>query len=471
MAKYRWQSAMDLDLVARAVRDSLHSLEVGRGEVLVAAFSGGPDSTALLVALSQVARGHRCRVHAAHLDHGLDTGSAQRAHRAALLAHRLEVPFSLGRWDDAREVARQGVEAAAREARYAFLEELRSSLGARFVATAHHRDDQVETVLLRILQGSGLEGLAGIQRQRGAVIRPLLDLPRQSLRGAVAEAGLTPVEDPTNHDLSRPRNFIRHTLLPYLRREHGLRDEDVAALAGASSAAFRHMRRMLGAGLEPRRARWGLEVSRRAFEELPGPLQTPALALLHRLAGARHPASGKAREELARQLGARSRIGCDCGGGWRWESRGDRLRLRRAQPPAPLFTYTLPVPGVVHIPEVSLAIRVRRGSVQPEMLQGSSHRAALALALLDGGRVTIRSRRAGDRIRLPGCSKARRLKDVLHDHGVPAEERDRLPLLCVGDMVAWVPGVAVDDRARAREGTRAWVVEAVAGASRPLREP
>src|SRR5437763_11884254 len=192
------------------------------GDGVVVAFSGGPDSTALLWGLAALAPRLSLRLFAAHLDHAMDDGSAARAAAAARLAGRLGVPFI------AAVAARRDIpggesrEAAARRVRYGFLEEVRQAAGARWVATAHHRDDQAETVLLRLLFGSGVEGLAGIrpvQLATGAVIRPLLDAPRAELAPALAAvpaAGLLPVDDPTNRDLAVPRNRVRHRLLPAL---------------------------------------------------------------------------------------------------------------------------------------------------------------------------------------------------------------------------------------------------------------
>src|SRR6266545_619531 len=180
---------------------------LGRGERIVAAFSGGPDSTALLLGLSRLG----FAVTAAHLDHGLDPGSAGRAAAAAGLAERLGVPF-LGerRAVPALRQPGESAEAAARRVRYGFLEEVRARLGARYVATAHHRDDQAETVLLRLFFGSGLAGLAGIRAVHGRIVRPLLDLPRSVLREEVEAAGLPWIDDPTNRDLAVPRNRMRH---------------------------------------------------------------------------------------------------------------------------------------------------------------------------------------------------------------------------------------------------------------------
>src|SRR6185295_6157072 len=148
--------SMDISPALEAFFQHAAPLEPGDG--IVVAFSGGADSTALLWGMSRLAARRGLRLHAAHLDHALDAGSAARAAAAAHLAARLGVPLIHERSDvlAGRRTA-ESAEAAARRARYDFLERTRRRLAARYVATGHHRDDQAETVPLRLLFGSGLE--------------------------------------------------------------------------------------------------------------------------------------------------------------------------------------------------------------------------------------------------------------------------------------------------------------------------
>lgn len=475
------------------------------GDGLLVAFSGGPDSTALLAALSGWAPRRGVTVAAAHLDHGLDAGSAARARAAAGIAAALGVPCTVVR----RTVrARRGEspEAAARRVRYRVLERERRRHGARWIATAHHRDDQAETVLVRLLAGSGAAGLAGVRPAPvggapGRVVRPLLGLPRAALAGTLAGCPAAPVDDPTNRDLARPRNRVRHVLLPALAVRDPELPARLAALAeaaaGAAAAVAHRLERRLAPRLVPDRQPGpdgGAEVAveRAAFEALPAPLRPAALALLHRLAGAPHPPGRAARAELERQLAAAGdrAVGCDCGGGWRWRiaagelvlarepaaSRAERGRRRggRREGPAP-FTYTLQAPGTLEIPELSLRLSLVRAPVEEWMFRGERRRAGLDLPLGPGAAVTVRSRRPGDRLRPLGAPGRRRLKEVLIDRRVPRRERDRLPLLCLGEggrRVVWVPGVTIDERYRLDRGAaEAWVasIEALESPARQRR--
>ena len=435
------------------------------GEGIVAAFSGGPDSTALLLGLSRLG----VEATAAHLDHGLDEGSAGRAATAAAVAARLGVPFIAERRAvPALRQPGESAEAAARRIRYGFLEEVRARLGARYVATAHHRDDQAETVLLRLRFGSGLAGLAGIRPVRGRIVRPLLDLPRAALREEVAAAGLPWIDDPTNRDLAVPRNRMRHLVLPALDpHPPGEGELDLstrlACLAERARRANAALDRRLAMILAVRALEDGVAVDRAALLGLPEELLCHALAGLHRRAGAPYPAGSAARVELLRQLRrpAAERSACDCGGGWRWEAEGGLLTLRRpAGSENPLrFTYTLEVPGVLEIPELGVRVGLHHRPVEPWMFQGSPHRAGLALPLRPGDRVTVRNRRPGDRLHPLGAAGSRRLKEVLIDRRVPKDLRDRIPLLCLGERIVWVPGITIDQRFRITGEAAAWVAE------------
>jgi tRNA(Ile)-lysidine synthase len=441
------------------------------GDGLVAAFSGGADSTALLWGLSRLAPERGFRLHAAHLDHALDPGSAERADGAARIAARLGVPLVRERRPADRQAA-DGVEAAGRRARYEFLERTRRELGARWIATAHHRDDQAETVLLRLLFGSGFEGLAGVRPVYGKIVRPLLQVPRAELHGALVAAGLDALEvidDPTNRDLRVPRNRVRHRLLPALAADDPEIAVRLARLAAGTRAAVASLDRFLAGRLTVLPVEGGLALDRTAVEGLPAAVRPHALAWLHRRAGAPYPAGAAATSELLRQLAGRRRTGraaCDCGGGWRWEAAGELLALRRVagrRERAADFTYTLEIPGELEVPEIAVRVRVSRSAVESWMFQGSPHRAGLALPLAAGDRVTIRNRRPGDRIHPLGARGSRRLKEVLIDRRVPRGERQRLPLLCVGDRIAWAPGVTIDQGFRLDGHATAWVAEVAKG--------
>ena len=199
------------------------------GDTVVVGVSGGADSSALLCALAAISAdvGPEVRLVAAHLDHGLRPESAEDAEQVGKLASTLDIPFRLGR---ARSLAVPGggsVEMAARKARYAFFARIARKEDARALAVAHHRDDRVETVLHRLLQGATLGGLAGIPLRRplvgsngSEVVRPLFERNRRSILAYVKERKIPYLKDPTNHDGSNARGRLREMILPALEEEY-----------------------------------------------------------------------------------------------------------------------------------------------------------------------------------------------------------------------------------------------------------
>ena len=202
------------------------------------AVSGGPDSTALLAGLVRLTPRFAYRLTVAHVGHGLRGAESTRD---ATAAHDLAVGLGLScRTLPAPIAPGPNLEARARQARYRALRSAAQEVGASRILTGHTRDDQVETMLLRLLRGSGRAGLAGIAAQRGRLLRPLLAATRTDVRRFLVEQGLTATLDRSNADLSHRRNRVRRLLVPLLESEFNprlgqtlaataerLRDEDV----------------------------------------------------------------------------------------------------------------------------------------------------------------------------------------------------------------------------------------------------
>ena len=203
---------------AADVASGLDRVGVPAGEAVLVAVSGGADSVALLAACAGIACHGRVRPTAAHVDHGLRAESPLDRDVAAESADRLGVRFLERRLALA---VGPGVPARARDARYAALAEMAAEAGARWVLTAHHADDQAETVLLAMARGAGLDGMAGMAPSRAlgggvALGRPCLRIRRDELREACRAIGLPWREDPGNERPDTPRGRIRHSVLPAL---------------------------------------------------------------------------------------------------------------------------------------------------------------------------------------------------------------------------------------------------------------
>jgi tRNA(Ile)-lysidine synthetase-like protein len=183
----------------------------------VVGFSGGPDSLALALLLSFSAP--REKILALHLDHSISAGSGAAAAAAAVLAQRLGISFFAKKVDAPRLAGERGrgLEEAGRFARYQAFGEERVRRGADYVLTAHQAGDLTETALLRLVRGLGPGGLSALSARSGRVLRPLLGFSREELLQVALGSGLAPLEDPTNLDLRRPRNFLRLKVIPLLK--------------------------------------------------------------------------------------------------------------------------------------------------------------------------------------------------------------------------------------------------------------
>lgn len=427
---------------------------------MVLAVSGGPDSTALAYLVTE-ARGD-LEACVAHVRHGL-RDDAEDAAVAAAHAEALGVAYH----ERAVRVrpAGQGVEAAAREARYAALARIAQRVEARAVVVGHTADDQAETVLLNIARGTGLRGLAGMPPSRTdddsdeaygvRVVRPLLRLRRADIRAYVAGEGLRAVSDPTNRDPGQRRARARHDLLPALAALSGGGGDPVGTLTRLADLAREDADALdaLAAGHARRiMAVWGpaRAVPVDELDALPAALARRVVRLLLRRVSraAELPAAAVSAVLALRPGGALHGPGgvwVTCGQGWVAACPPD---------PPPLPEQRLAVPGAVALPAIARTVRADRGAAeaQPRLAvgapaeqpapaplapgpPGTSQPAWTVLAAHPAGLV-VRGRRAGDRM---GDA---RLTDVLGDAGVPRALRDLVPVVAVagGPHVVWLPG-------------------------------
>ena len=224
-----------------------------RERKLLVAFSGGADSTALLLALHELLEEPgRGNLRAAHINHGLQREAAGWVAHCAAVAGSLDVPLQVCEVQVGNHG--RGLEAAARRARYQALGKLMES--GECLLTAHHQDDQWETLLLRMLRGAGVSGLAGIREKRrcgeGWLLRPLLEVPRRDLMAWLEGTGVTYVEDPSNRDTGFDRSFLRDRVLPLLRERWpgaGATAARLARLAGDTRELLQALAEFDGQGI------------------------------------------------------------------------------------------------------------------------------------------------------------------------------------------------------------------------------
>jgi len=426
--------------VADVVRATLrrHAM-LAPGDTVLVALSGGADSSALLLLLSRLAPDLGLTLRALHVDHGLRPDSARDADAARALGRRLGVPVDVVR------VAVTGtgsIEEAARRARYAALEAHADAIGAARIAVGHTADDQAETVLMRLLEGAGVRGLAGIPPVRGRIVRPLLALRRRELVAELQAAGLEWIEDPTNRDPKFLRNRIRHEILPYLAAAH---DVDVVTALNRVGAQARETTDALArlAARELSRLatmRAGEVVLPRAgLAALPAPAAVEVLRLAAAWAGA-GPLRRWAYRGLARALAEPPPRRAFSLGAVIVEVSGGLVRLARERSAARLAARSVLLPGRTEVPEADVVIEARLVEPPAGAAPWSPSRAAFDADGLTFP-LTVRGRRPGDRFRPWGGPGERRLKAFLIDAGVPRWERDRVPVIESGGTIVWLAGV------------------------------
>lgn len=397
------------------------------GAPLVVAYSGGPDSTALLHALA--GQMPRPTLRALHIDHGLHADSATWA------VHCRRVCDSLGVAIDVVRVTvdltrGEGIEAAARRARHdAFASALRPG---EHIVLAHHRDDQMETVLLKLLRGAGPDGLAGMRPMRplaaGVLWRPLLDLPRAALLDHIATNGLSTLHDPSNDDPRIARGYLRATVIPALMAQWP-----------QAAVSVTHSARLCREAADGLREGWIDELDRlrrdentldaRGWLDLRPAWRAPLLDHWLHAAGLSAPTTGQ-REALERQIHDASAERLPLVGWQDTEVRvwkGRLWAMPRCQPFDEAWTC------------------VWHG--EPLALPGGGMLTLGGARLPEG--LTVRYRRGGDRIRTAGNHITKELRDLFQEGAVPPWRRPRMPLLCEDGRLIAVADRWFSDRGKA----------------------
>jgi tRNA(Ile)-lysidine synthase len=449
-----------LQRVQQTIQD-YHMFE--RGHTLLVAVSGGPDSMALLHALHQLREAFAIRLVVAHLNHQMRRGAIRDVRFVEAAAHGLGIPCITQSLDVPAYGRRHKLspEDAARRVRYAFLQTTAKAVSAHHIALGHTADDQAETVVFRLLRGSGLRGLCGIPPVRRPIVRPLIQVQRRDIMVYLRTHHIPFRNDPSNRQRRYTRNRIRLALLPQLQKSYNPRlvqtlcataqllAADEAALQEAAWEQFSAARiqaapdqvHLRTARLTPLSPALQRRVLRQALAEAVGSLQgftrthlAHMMALLRTEAGTKHLALP---------------------GGAVVERRYDVLIIYRRTPPAAVrIAQRIAVPGLCEVAALGVTIKsdiVQGGTTVSSFPTGD-------IAWLDADKVGrdlyLRTRSPGDRFQPLGSPYMKKLKAFLIDAKIPRAERDRLPLVASRTGIAWVAGVRPADWAKVTPMTR-----------------
>jgi tRNA(Ile)-lysidine synthase len=443
------------DLIA-TVRRTIETRGLFKGgERSILAVSGGPDSLAMLHVFSRLAPEYDLDLHVAHFDHRLREGSDADAAFVARQAARLGLPATVRAAEETGPVAGRSPEETARDRRKAFLQSVAEEIGAARIVTGHTMDDQAETVLMRLLYGTGPRGLGGIHPLRWWYVRPLIDARRAQTEAFCRALKLRPRIDPTNADPAFLRNVIRNETIPFLQSSlNASLTESLARLADILRDEDNHMHGLALSAAPPEDAPGGgSRVPLETIRQLPVPLQRRAIRYLFSYegleAGAVHTEdvrklvlSGKdsGQIDLPGPLSARLEYGF--------------LVVSRASSPAGSSTpVELAVPGETALPSWSLRARAWISAERPTSLPDARRE-----CVLDADRVSfplrVRRWRSGDRFRPLGMSRQKKVGDFFTDEKVARGQRAMVPLVVADDdTICWIKGHRIDDRVKVTQRT------------------
>ncbi len=446
-----------------AVRKTVQKYDmVQPGDRVVVAVSGGADSVALLHALWAIRLDFHLSLVAAHLNHGLRPEGEREALWVGRMTGKLGIPFHPGKVD-VRSFQKQKaltLQEAGRELRYSFLQEVASKCRAGKIAWGHTADDQAESLIIRLLRGSGTRGLSGIPPVRDGIhIRPLIETWRKEIEDYLGSQNIAYLTDPSNQSLLYLRNRVRHELLPLLQQYNPRIRQILIQMADLFRAEEefwkKHVDEKFPAVVRSRRRDFlSLDVPclvaqplpvrfrclRSAVQLVQGHLRRVSLSHIWAIQGLLEGTEPNKTLSLPQGLTVTRAYNV--------------LSLTLSREEATSFEYSVPGPGYVEIPEIGRGMRFEVQSRKRKVLfEESPNVAMLDFDALDFP-LTLRTFRPGDRIQPLGMEGEKKVKDLFMDCKIPTLHRKQVPLLFRGDRLLWVTGIRIDHRARLKPETQ-----------------
>jgi len=445
----------------------------GRGDVVLAAVSGGVDSVVMLDALIKASGDLGISLHIAHLNHHIRPGEAEAdAEFVESLADRYGLPVTIGDADVPKLASqhRTGLEEAGRNARYDFLHATANQMGATRIALGHTADDRAEGVLMNLIRGCGPDGIVSIAPVRGSIVRPLISTFRTEIEQYAQLNGLEYRNDSTNLDTSYTRNRIRHDLLPLLEKtfnpsvkqallrlaELAARDRDYLSLRSQEAVIHTRMNHGYDSDLlRNMHPAIRCRLIRDMLVQYLGDVQDIEMEQIERISNAIE--SG---EDFSINLPF-LRLPSGTASSARMVSRNRRVTIEaiRRRSPGPTFDVALAVPGEVWLDEVGVTVKCSLNQVQGKLLvsPGADRFESECEAIVDASSIvgTLRARnwRPGDRMRPLGMTGTKKLQDIFKDKKLPRIRRDNAVVVADDEKIVWVAGVAVSEDARLTEET------------------
>lgn len=394
---------------------------IAPGDTVICAVSGGADSVAMLFALYLLREKLGITLEAAHFNHNLRGEESLRDETFVReLCARYEIPLHVASGEI--HPGKKGLEAAARDARYAFLESLPGK-----IATAHTADDNAETILMHLVRGTGLKGLGGIAPQRGKLIRPMLGITRREVEDFLAEWHLPHVEDSTNETDAFLRNRLRHHVMPLLAAENPRIAENLSQMA---------LRLREDEACLSRQSHYETLPEVETLRTLPSAVRSRMLERFLKKNGVQEPEDVHIAQAEALVFSDSPSASAAFPGGVTLSRQYGRLT---ANPTGEAFTpVTLTCPGSAEAAGIRITCEPAGELAQSENL----------LTVCPSGKISIRPRQTGDKIRLSGGSKS--LKKLFIDRKIPAADRGRIPVVCdeIGILGVYSIGVNLERAAQ-----------------------
>ncbi len=443
------------DYILKALK---HYPMLRAGDIVVVAVSGGPDSVVLLHALHSLSKELNISLHVAHLNHMI-RGNESNIDEVFVcnLAHTYQLPITTKRVDvpAMRTESGMGEEEAARLARYKFLQDTATELGANKIATGHNADDRAESVLLNIIRGCGIDGLGSINPINGNIIRPLIQTTRKDIELYIVSNALPYRVDATNLDTTYARNRIRHELLPLLHTEYNPQIKEALLRLADIAAEQTDMTQALAEGARQTVLRED-SLDAGLLADLPLALQAQVIRdEIHRVKGDLVDVTYEQVHDVIKGLRYAEDFTVNLPTGDLFVTRkGDSLRVWRRKEPAQIepFECAISMDGETRIEAAGVTLKCEIvDDPQPTKLP-------LTEALIDldsiRGNLSARSPHLGDRIVPIGMSGSKKLQDVFVDKKIPKAERARAVVVCDEEKILWAAGVVASDLGKVRPISR-----------------